>query len=111
MKTLLETLNYQPFQLFDDELEAPEHSIASFFKHNPLHVTRATVAEFYQCWINQNENNLGGTNLSLNEMMAFVNNLNRLISLSYIVGHKYASSDEIDPMQTELPFNCPTPMN
>jgi len=89
MKTLLETLNYQPVNLPSDELTSPEPSINSFFKDHPLHVTRAIVVQFYECWINQNEDNLEGTDLSLLEMMKFVNDLNRLINLSYVIGHNY----------------------
>jgi hypothetical protein len=89
MKNLLETLNYQPVQLFDDDVTSPEPSITSFFRNHPLHVTRATIAEFYACWIAQNEDNLEGTNLSLTEMMAFVNDLIHLVNLSYVVGHNY----------------------
>ncbi len=89
MKTLIETLDYQPLNLPFDELTLPEPSISSFFKDHPLHVTRALVAQFYECWINQNEDNLEGTDISLIEMMKFVGDLNHLINLSYIIGYNY----------------------
>ena len=95
MKTLLETLNYQPVQFFDDELESPESSIPSFFKDHPLHLTRGIIAELYECWINQNEENLEGTTLTLTEMMRFVHDVNHLINLSYIVGHHYETTNNL----------------
>jgi hypothetical protein len=94
MKTLIEILSYQPPRLLDDEIDYPESSVTYFFKEHPLHVTRATIANFFDCWLAQNEDNMDGTDMRLCEMTNFITDLNHLIDLSYIISHKYEEKSE-----------------
>jgi hypothetical protein len=54
MKNNLESivsLNYQPSQLTERELDYPAEVIASFFAENELHQIRANIWELYKGWV------------------------------------------------------------
>ena len=73
MKTLLETLNYQPHSLNESELEQPETAIANFFEWHELHQARTNFQEFYIAWENYNSETLESEEKK--EMLFFIKNL------------------------------------
>jgi len=92
MKTLLETLNYQPHQLTPEEIENPEKAIAHFFNCHELHTVRAHLQAFYQAWQYEHADNPQSE--TLKEMLFFFNSLIDLVNASYVVNYKEKLKDD-----------------
>ena len=86
MKTLLETLNYQPHSLSEAELEKPETAIADFFGWHELHEVRTNFQEFYLAWEHYNRKTLNGREKK--EMTFFIKNLTMLVEAGQVLSYR-----------------------
>ena len=87
MKTLLETLNYQPHSLSQKEIECPEKAITQFFGFHELHQTRANLQELYQGW--QYHHADDPQSEQLRDMVFFIDSLLNLVTASYVVSYQH----------------------
>jgi hypothetical protein len=87
MKTLLETLNYQPCRLSPQEIQNPEQAIMEFFANHSLHESREQILELYNSWLEVQCEDLYAPEI-LKKMM-FLDGLTNLIGLCYVVSHNF----------------------
>ena len=94
MKTLLETLNYQPHTLNDGDVEHPEAAIAHFFLFHELHKTRKSLQDFYLAWQHLHADN--PQTEEMRDMGFFFTSLIDLVNASYVVNYHYNLKEELD---------------
>lgn len=92
MKTLLETLNYQPHGLTDKEFEHPEEAIAHFFEWHELYKARTNFQDFYIAWENYHSKNL--TRGEKKEMVFFLKNLMLLVEAGFVMSYRLKEKDD-----------------
>ncbi len=91
MKTLLETLNYQPHSLTESGIEHPESAIADFFTDHELHEARAKLQEFYHAWQYYHADAADGDQMK--DMVFFFNNLIDLVNAGYVVNYRHEQEE------------------
>jgi hypothetical protein len=83
MEEILKVLNYQPVDIYEDDLKNPLTAIGYFFENHPLHKSREKLWKLYKGWVHLSAESADGDETK--DMLFFYNQLVEVLNLCYVL--------------------------